>query len=221
VNPIWILGLLAVIFVIQESFGEQPDQSEWKIEQLIGKYHDNEPKKDDDIFLIYYKLSDGNVTIGTLGSEATFNGFIFDVETQQADNLEIKIPRNYPSTNTGDFEGVFFFVNGDEYGDYVLEKTDCFSHYSIRANGKLEIYIVPGHHPASLPFRGESVPQHCLVKTLLLPPKQQIDNGILIEDVMCKKELKLMIKISNDTSACVTLSSAEKLIERGWGYLPN
>ena len=49
-----------------------------------------------------------------------------------------------------------------------------------------------------------------------LSPLKQIANGVSPIDVQCKEDMQLMLKISNDSPACVTLTTAEKLIERGW-----
>jgi len=47
-------------------------------------------------------------------------------------------------------------------------------------------------------------------------PRQQIKNGILPWDVICRNGLELIIETSGITSYCVTSNTLEKLIERGW-----
>lgn len=54
-----------------------------------------------------------------------------------------------------------------------------------------------------------------LEKTLSV--KKQLDFGLLPKDVMCKKDMTLVI-FDDIRSACVKPSTAEKLIERGLGY---
>ena len=49
-----------------------------------------------------------------------------------------------------------------------------------------------------------------------LSPLKQIANGVSPIDIQCKEDMQLMLKISNDSPACVTLTTAENLIERGW-----
>lgn len=52
-------------------------------------------------------------------------------------------------------------------------------------------------------------------------PKEQIDSGILPIDVKCKENLHLIVKMSDDSPACVKQSSIEKLVARGWGFTEN
>ncbi len=48
-------------------------------------------------------------------------------------------------------------------------------------------------------------------------PRKQMANGIKIENVECNSGLILIKKFSG-SAACVTMSTADKLVERGWGY---
>jgi len=50
----------------------------------------------------------------------------------------------------------------------------------------------------------------------ILSPKQQVKDGIAPEYIICKNDLQLIIKNSDNSPACVKPSSAQKLIERGW-----
>lgn len=52
--------------------------------------------------------------------------------------------------------------------------------------------------------------------TTMLPPLKQIANGVLPKDIVCKENYELIFKITNNSPACVTLKTAEKLLERGW-----
>jgi len=49
-----------------------------------------------------------------------------------------------------------------------------------------------------------------------LAPLKQITNGVLPRDVICKENLQLVFKITDDSHACVKLTTIEKLIERNW-----
>ena len=51
---------------------------------------------------------------------------------------------------------------------------------------------------------------------LLLPPSQQIQNSVLAKDIICKEELELILKFTDNSPACVRSETAKKLIERGW-----
>ena len=52
----------------------------------------------------------------------------------------------------------------------------------------------------------------------VIPPKKQVDIGVLPNEVVCKESLELIFKSSDGSPACVTFSSATKLVERGWGH---
>jgi hypothetical protein len=47
-------------------------------------------------------------------------------------------------------------------------------------------------------------------------PKNQMENGILLDQVKCKEGLELIIKLSDSSPACVKPETKQKLIERGW-----
>lgn len=48
------------------------------------------------------------------------------------------------------------------------------------------------------------------------PPLKQFKSGVSSQEVQCKDDLKLVIKIVNSKPACVTPTTKQKLIERGW-----
>ena len=50
-------------------------------------------------------------------------------------------------------------------------------------------------------------------------PKQQLNDGIEVEDVLCKSGYSLMLKSSNDSVMCVKPSTAMKLEYRQWGQI--
>jgi len=49
-------------------------------------------------------------------------------------------------------------------------------------------------------------------------PRKQMANGVSVENVVCKLNFTLMIRISGD-AACVTPTTAEKLAAAGWGTI--
>jgi len=51
----------------------------------------------------------------------------------------------------------------------------------------------------------------------ILPPLKQISSGIIPENVTCTDNYELIFKSTDTSPACVKPSTAEKLIERGWG----
>ena len=47
-------------------------------------------------------------------------------------------------------------------------------------------------------------------------PREQITSGFSLGDIICKKDLEFIIKISNNSPACVKSDTKSKLIDRGW-----
>ncbi len=47
-------------------------------------------------------------------------------------------------------------------------------------------------------------------------PREQIDDGIKPTDVICKTDLRLVIRASSNSAACVTSSSYDKMLQIGW-----
>ena len=52
-----------------------------------------------------------------------------------------------------------------------------------------------------------------------LSPLQQMKKGVQPADVVCHEGLVLMKKLSKNSVACVKPTTAEKLVERGWGKI--
>jgi len=50
-------------------------------------------------------------------------------------------------------------------------------------------------------------------------PRAQVRSGVAPTEVICIDGFELLLKTSNGSSACVKESTADKLIERGWGSL--
>jgi len=51
----------------------------------------------------------------------------------------------------------------------------------------------------------------------LKSPRHQLLDGVDIKDIICKLNLRLIYKVTDNSPACVKLQSMSKLIERGWG----
>jgi len=58
-----------------------------------------------------------------------------------------------------------------------------------------------------------------IVALELVSPLKQIQSGIEPTNVQCKSELVLVFKNSDKSPACVTQTTASKLVERGWAKL--
>jgi hypothetical protein len=53
-------------------------------------------------------------------------------------------------------------------------------------------------------------------KLILKSPKVQIKNGVEPQNILCKEDLELIFKSTDNSPACVKPESIPKLIERGW-----
>jgi hypothetical protein len=55
-----------------------------------------------------------------------------------------------------------------------------------------------------------------MIKMLHAPPLKQMNVGIGALDVSCKTDLQLVLKTTNNLPACVSPSTANELVKRGW-----
>ncbi len=53
-----------------------------------------------------------------------------------------------------------------------------------------------------------------------LPPLQQVKSGVASDKVVCASGMELVIKNSNGSPACVKPTTAERLVQLGWGTRP-
>ncbi len=54
----------------------------------------------------------------------------------------------------------------------------------------------------------------------VMAPLKQIESGVAPEDVECSGDMELIMKKSNGSPACVTSTTAERLVQLGWGTRP-
>lgn len=53
-----------------------------------------------------------------------------------------------------------------------------------------------------------------------MPPLQQVKSGVEPDSVECGSDMELLIKASNGSPACVKPTTAERLVQLGWGTRP-
>lgn len=53
-------------------------------------------------------------------------------------------------------------------------------------------------------------------KAMIDSPLKQMQNGISAEDVICKAGMKLILKATDGSPACVTILTKDILVQRGW-----
>jgi hypothetical protein len=60
-----------------------------------------------------------------------------------------------------------------------------------------------------------------MAKMLHMPPIKQMNVGIGALDVSCKAGFQLVLKTTNNLPACVSSSTANELVKRGWALSPD
>src|SRR5438094_4269329 len=59
----------------------------------------------------------------------------------------------------------------------------------------------------------------CSTLHIVDSPLKQFKSGTSAKDVKCNQDLVLVIKKSDNSPACVKPDTAQKLVERGWGWI--
>jgi hypothetical protein len=140
--------------------------SEWSVQQVIGKYLNSDPPKSDQVFNFQYKVVNG--TLQNLTTDK-YGQFIMHVQGNDKGSLILKIPQNYPYSNIAtDHPRAIIFVNGmDLLQKYSFEKSDCFFEYTIPFSGKSVITLGFLAYPEKLPYNGNIVPNYCLSQRMI------------------------------------------------------
>lgn len=154
-----------MLFLIFNTLSAHAD-SEWSVQQVIGKYLNSDPPKSDQVFNLQYKVVNG--TLQNLTTDK-YGQFIMHVHGNDKGSLILKIPQNYPYSNIAtDRPRAIIFVNGmDLLQKYSFEKSDCFFEYTIPFSGKSVITLGFLAYPEKLPYNGNIVPNYCLSQRMV------------------------------------------------------
>ena len=222
-----IAGILFGIVVITPSVFavSESKESEWQVYTVSGNFYLPNYKLTYQVFKIPYQITNAEVEKIEVPdqSEGPFHGggTIVNIVTKGDGILKIQIPRNVPMGNMGDIGNPFILVDGEEVRrstQYKESQTTCFWEFTIPFKGgnkEIDIFGTSTASSSQGPIRGIEVPPECVIKP---SPKSQIANGVLPENVTCKEGLQLIFKSKDNSPACVKPQTAEKLVERGWGY---
>ena len=60
-----------------------------------------------------------------------------------------------------------------------------------------------------------------MIKIIHAPPLKQMNVGIGALDVSCKPDFQLVLKTTNNLPACVSSTTADELVKRGWALSPD
>lgn len=125
-----------------------------------------------------------------------------------------------PNGTIKDFRSTFSDRDG-QFSSYLLIP-------KYAEGGKWKILGKSGTYDAELDFNifepqpgtcqgcHPNIPQSQNNNVTVLSPLKQFKSGISANNVICKKDLRLVIKTSDGTPACVKSQTAQTLIERGW-----
>ncbi|MDE1843661.1 MAG: hypothetical protein KGH95_08435, partial [Thaumarchaeota archaeon] len=84
---------------------------------------------------------------------------------------------------------------------YTISKSFLFTIYD---NNIIEKSLKLGNHP---------------VTNKISSPLKQFKSGIAANDVKCAQGLQLVIKAEDNSPDCIKPQTAQKLVERGWGWV--
>lgn len=165
-----------------------------------------------------YELDNGKVKAICLDEGALAIEVFF--ETKGEGRLTLTIPRDVLDIRNPDCSDKKYIVSGD-LDDPKFNETKTTNH-----SRTLEIHYSDQDVKEYLAITTDTM----IMKPYKLgsecfpmdtknipPPIKQVNNGVPVNEVICKEGLELIFKSTNGSPACVKPTTAMKLIERGWG----
>lgn len=218
---------LAILSVANADENNTLENSISETSYIVGRYFNTQPHKEDQIFIVNYTIVDGS--LNEIKQNVRDAGVRINISSMKNGMFQIDIPRNYPYSNQPWFEP-FVIVNGYELlidSDYFLDVEECFYKFSIPFSNDSMVEIAFAHIPEPEPFISEDIPQRCAEKTIVtdssikvnlsyMSPLKQYKEGIKASEVICRENLNLILKSTDNSPVCVKPVTKSKLIERGW-----
>ncbi|WP_185736605.1 hypothetical protein [Candidatus Nitrosopumilus sp. SW] len=160
-----------------------------------------------------YSINDGKVL--EMCKDSLSPDVIVSVYSEIDNRLTIEIPKK-----------LVYAVDQDCNSQEVIVLIDDEEHFVMVENTPssriFTLDLFPGEHVIEFlgTFTlGDDVHQYCGeiygYDSQFLSPKKQIENGRFSTSVRCNDGLELILKY-DDSPACVTLETKQKLIQRGW-----
>lgn len=178
----------------------------------------------------------GDTSIVTLNAKRNEEQYIIRIDSghtisypefdDEGRNLSLSVVGSWPTANYVNFEFPLssekekFDVFLDDEPIEFIQSIDELKNWHVafilapRTQGELLITGFEKKPVESNSQKNLEIPSNIEIK-VFNPPLKQLQIGIEPEDVICKKGLEL-ISSSKDKPACVTPSTAVKLVERGW-----
>ena len=164
------------------------------------------------------ELSKSDSIIGLIKTDFPKAGKSLPIEIVFTDENEaILVHLNYDIQITQDSEDVLFQENLHSLDGYGELKTR-----PLESDNPLHVIVgIRGIYLNSEPEKPVSDTISFLASDEMpikkgVSPKDQMRHGVSASDVICRQGFDLIKKNSDRSAACVTFSSAEKLIQRGW-----
>jgi len=208
---------------VDEVYGKQG----WFTFLVLG-FDNSVPPTGDQTFKIEY--SDNVQSINTISDEPLgFWGFEIELKQNSDPILDMRIPKNFPTPAS--FTGMWNYGNkpvvlaDGEQMDYEILEEPCYFHYKIliednRKNVEISYTVIatgtwqlysPTEFSENDPCYGE-----VFYKQSVLPPLKQIKSVSSAYDIKCRDDFLLVLKLHNESPACVKQETAWKLVSRGW-----
>jgi len=114
------------------------------------------------------------------------------------------------------FEGIPSNLTKSQYVEHIKKQISIIEHPELRTEliKELDLLTADSYHvfvqPNISPLSSIDESKH------ILSPKQQVNMGIVQDEIKCKNGLELIFKSKDNSPACVKPQTAEKLIQRGW-----
>ncbi len=165
-------------------------------------------------------LGDGNFLVMQTAKGSYLGGDIIEITGNAPLKSNVKIILTDPNGTTSDSAITFSDRNGYFTAQLKMPK-DAYG-------GIWKIVGTSGIYQRELNIdvfaADEAHTTHCCLisnytkPVVILPPLKQFSSGIAANDVKCQQDLQLVIKSEDGSPACVTQQTAQKFVERGWGW---
>jgi len=213
VRVLVILAILIIFFSFigfSDSFAEEIKSK--KLPVLFEQF----------FYFFDYETIDG-VLLTELRTSRT--SIIMILESYNEGNLRVNLPPDLIKTRYkcvgGGSEDIFVIINGIEVKAEKIEQNG-------NANIVYDIFLQKGNFEVELIFPADqgswAFPEGCPIKffqnAISYKPLKQLEKGVNTLEIICKKELNLIFKSTDNSPACVKPTTVDRLIERGWAHVP-
>lgn len=196
---------------IDKRIDECSVEQQWERYEISGEFFLPNNQRAHQIVDVPYRIFNGEVQNIIHDPDAL--SVVIEIKAKDDGFIEVSLPRLVIDSKLNNEDDSFFvLVNGEEI-KFKEVRSECFRTLTIQFDKNIShIEVIGG------PFTSRAivfdVSPNCFTKP---SPKQQLENGVLPEEIICKDGLELIFKSTDGSPACVKPKTAEKLIERGWG----